>query len=188
LGLKVKKNILKDLNFHFNVGLCMNFPYCLTAPIEKLYNGKRMILKIYRLDKKNPVPKYMSGDASGIDLHASLDQPVDLRKGDYKCIPTGIVISLPHGYEAQVRPRSGLAAKYGVTVLNTPGTVDSDYRGEIKVILVNHGSHPFKVTDGMRIAQMVISKVEKAEIIEVSKQEEIDITKRNSDGFGHTGA
>lgn len=148
---------------------------------------ENMVVKVYRLNKKNPLPDYMSKDASGIDLFASLDRDMALPPGEYKCIPTGIIISLPAGYEAQVRPRSGLALKHGVTVLNTPGTVDSDYRGEIMVILINHGEKPLILKNGMRIAQMVIAKVEKASVIEVAAREEIDRTERNSGGFGHTG-
>lgn len=148
---------------------------------------ENMVVKVYRLNKKNPLPDYMSKDASGIDLFASLDRDMALPPGEYKCIPTGIIISLPAGYEAQVRPRSGLALKHGVTVLNTPGTVDSDYRGEIMVILINHGKKPLILKNGMRIAQMVIAKVEKASVIEVAAREEIDRTERNSGGFGHTG-
>jgi dUTP pyrophosphatase len=146
-----------------------------------------MILKIFKIDKNNPLPCYMSEGASGIDLYASVDHPIELQKGEYKCIPAGIIVSLPKGYEAQVRPRSGLAANNGVTVLNTPGTVDSDYRGEIKVILINHGPGSFIVKNGMRIAQMVITRAEKADIIEVSRMEEIELTERDAGGFGHTG-
>ena len=142
---------------------------------------------ICRLNKNNPIPEYMSKGASGIDLYASLDSPVDIMPGEYRCIPSGIIISLPEGLEAQIRPRSGLAVKYGITVLNTPGTVDSDYRGEIKVILINHGKNMFSVKNGMRIAQMVINKVEKEQIIEVSEKSELDATKRADGGFGHTG-
>jgi len=146
-----------------------------------------MSIMICRLNKNNPIPEYMSKGASGIDLYASLDSPVDLMPGEYRCIPSGIIISLPEGLEAQIRPRSGLAVKYGITVLNTPGTVDSDYRGEIKVILINHGKNMFSVKNGMRIAQMVINKVEKEQIIEVSEKSELDATKRADGGFGHTG-
>ena len=109
---------------------------------------ENMVVKVYRLNKKNPLPGYMSKGASGIDLFASLDRDMTLPPGEYKCIPTGIIISLPAGYEAQVRPRSGLALKHGVTVLNTPGTVDSDYRGEIMVILINHGEKPLILKNG----------------------------------------
>jgi len=148
---------------------------------------ENMVVKVYRLNKKNPLPGYMSKGASGIDLFASLDRDMTLPPGEYKCIPTGIIISLPAGYEAQVMPRSGLALKHGVTVLNTPGTVDSDYRGEIMVILINHGEKPLILKNGMRIAQMVIAKVEKVSVFEVAAREEIDRTERNRGGFGHTG-
>lgn len=146
-----------------------------------------MILKIYRLNKKNPLPNYLSDEASGIDLYASLDRQIDINPGEYSCIPTGIKISLPEEYEAQIRPRSGLALKFGITVLNSPGTVDSDYRGEIMVLLINHGRKQFTVKNRMRIAQMVISKVEKAKIVEVESLDEIDSTARKNGGFGHTG-
>ena len=146
-----------------------------------------MVLKIYRLNRKNPLPRYMTSGASGVDLFASLDKPVEINPGEYSCIPSGIIVSLSEGYEAQVRPRSGLALKSGVTVLNAPGTVDSDYRGEVKVILINHGKKKFTVSSGMRIAQMIILPVEKAEIVEVQQIEQLDITERNIGGFGHTG-
>jgi dUTP pyrophosphatase len=146
-----------------------------------------MSIQIYRLNKKNPMPKYMSKGASGMDLYASLEHPVTIMPGEYSCVPSGIIISLPEGLEAQIRPRSGLAAKHGITVLNTPGTVDSDYRGEIKVILVNHGKKLFTVKNGMRIAQMVISKVERVQIIEAAEKTELAATRRDDGGFGHTG-
>ena len=146
-----------------------------------------MSIMIFRTNKENPMPKYMSKGASGIDLLASLDGPVTLMPGEHSCIPSGIIISLPERLEAQIRPRSGLAAKNGITVLNTPGTVDSDYRGEIKVILINHGKKVFTVKNGMRIAQMVICKVERVQIIEVSEENELDTTGRADGGFGHTG-
>jgi dUTP pyrophosphatase len=146
-----------------------------------------MRVKIYRLNKKNPVPRYMSSGASGVDLYASLQHTVEIPQGGTVCIPVGIIVCIPEGYEAQVRPRSGLAVRYGVTVLNSPGTVDSDYRGEVKVVLVNHGSENFVVRNGMRIAQMVFAKVEKADIIETSHLESFDQTERNGGGFGHTG-
>jgi len=146
-----------------------------------------MILKIFRLNKKNPLPTYMSKNASGIDLYSSCENDIHIGPGEYKCIPTGIIISLPNGYEVQIRPRSGLAFKYGITVLNSPGTIDSDYRGEIKVILINHSKEKFVVKNGMRIAQIVISEVEKAQIVEVKEIAQIDCTVRNDGGFGHTG-
>jgi dUTP pyrophosphatase len=122
-----------------------------------------------------------------MDLHASLEEPVTIEPGAFRCVPAGIIVALPRGFEAQIRPRSGLAARDGVTVLNAPGTVDADYRGEIRVVLVNHGPRPFTVSNGMRIAQMVIAPVERASIVEVLSESELDATRRSSGGFGHTG-
>jgi dUTP pyrophosphatase len=133
---------------------------------------------------KHPLPKYETEASAGMDLRASLDSPVLLRPLQRSLIPTGLFIELPVGYEAQIRPRSGLAFKHGLTVLNTPGTIDADYRGEIRVILVNLSSEDFLVNDGERIAQMIISKHEKAEFIQVETLEE---TQRGKGGFGHTG-
>jgi dUTP pyrophosphatase len=146
-----------------------------------------VIVKVFRLNKTISLPGYMSPGASGIDLHASVEQPLTILPGEYESIPTGIIISVPSGCEAQVRPRSGLALRHGITVLNSPGTVDSDYRGEIMVLLINHGHGPFTVKNGMRIAQLVIARVEKARIIEVSSMDEVGLTDRASGGFGHTG-
>jgi len=131
-----------------------------------------------------PLPQYMTNGASGMDLAANVADNTYLEPGEYKIIPCGIQIELPDGYEAQVRPRSGLAAKYGVTVLNSPGTIDSDYRGEIKVILINHGKQKFEIKRGDRIAQLVISKVERVEIVENTQ---LSKTIRGEGGFGHTG-
>ena len=131
-----------------------------------------------------PLPRYESEGSSGMDLRAAVSQPVVLNPGDIKLIPTGISISLPLGYEAQIRPRSGLALNHGVGMVNSPGTIDSDYRGEIGIILVNWGTAPFVVKRGQRIAQMVISKVYRAYLKEVQA---LDDTKRGSGGFGHTG-
>lgn len=131
-----------------------------------------------------PLPQYMSEAASGMDLYAAVDKAVQLERSEIKLIPTGIHIELPWGYEAQVRPRSGLALKYGVTLVNTPGTIDSDYRGEIGIILCNFGKERFTVERGMRIAQLVIQPVFRAELIEVDCLEE---TRRGVGGFGHTG-
>jgi dUTP pyrophosphatase len=133
---------------------------------------------------KHPLPSYETGASAGMDLRANLEQAITLKPLARVLIPTGLFIELPLGYEAQVRPRSGLAAKYGVTVLNTPGTIDADYRGEIKVILVNLSPEEFIINDGERIAQMIISRHEKAEWIPVEKLEE---TARGAGGFGHTG-
>lgn len=131
-----------------------------------------------------PVPKYMTEGSSGIDLYAANDEPMVIAKGQIALVPTGIALAIPQGYEAQVRPRSGLALKHGITVLNTPGTIDADYRGEIKVIVINLGDKEYILQRGERIAQMVFSKVEKVDLVEV---EELDETIRGEGGFGHTG-
>jgi dUTP pyrophosphatase len=133
---------------------------------------------------KHALPGYETSASAGMDLRANLDQEITLKPLARALVPTGLFIELPVGYEAQVRPRSGLAAKFGVTVLNTPGTIDSDYRGEIKVILVNLSADDFVICDGERIAQMIISKHEQAEWVEV---EELQMTARGAGGFGHTG-
>ena len=129
----------------------------------------------------------MTEDASGIDLMASLESPVEVKPGEFTRISTGIIVSIPRGYEAQIRPRSGLAFKHGVTVLNAPGTIDADYRGEVGIILINHGKESFTVTNGMRIAQMVIARVASARIEEAVSIEELEKTERDNGGFGHTG-
>jgi dUTP pyrophosphatase len=133
---------------------------------------------------KHPLPKYETEASAGMDLRANLDTPVLLKPLQRSLISTGLFVEIPVGYEAQVRPRSGLAFKHGITVLNTPGTIDADYRGEVRVILINLSSEDFMVNDGERIAQMIISKHEKAELIEVETLEE---TTRGKGGFGHTG-
>jgi dUTP pyrophosphatase len=131
-----------------------------------------------------PLPAYETAQSAGIDLAAAIDAPVTLAPGGRAMVPTGLAIALPAGYEAQVRPRSGLAAKNGVTVLNTPGTVDADYRGEVKVILINLGDDAFEIERGMRIAQMVIAPVTQASFSEVDTLPE---TARGTGGFGSTG-
>jgi dUTP pyrophosphatase len=132
------------------------------------------------------LPAYQSAHAAGLDLLAAVaeDAPIILAPGKHALVPTGLTIALPPGYEAQVRPRSGLAAKHGVTVLNAPGTVDADYRGEIGVLLINHGDAPFEVRRGERIAQMVIASVARAELVPAASLSETD---RGSGGFGSTG-
>jgi dUTP pyrophosphatase len=134
-----------------------------------------------------PLPAYQSEDAAGLDLVAALeaDAGVVLEPGARALIPTGLAIELPGGYEAQVRPRSGLALSFGVTVLNSPGTIDADYRGEIGVILINHGSRPFAVKRGARIAQLVVSRVER---LAIDESDALEDTARGSRGFGSTGA
>jgi dUTP pyrophosphatase len=132
------------------------------------------------------LPAYQSAHAAGLDLLAAVpeDAPVMLAPGKHALIPTGLTIALPQGYEAQVRPRSGLAAKHGVTVLNSPGTVDADYRGEVCVLLINHGDQPFPIRRGERIAQMVIAQVARVELVPVTS---LSATDRGSGGFGSTG-
>ena len=131
-----------------------------------------------------PLPAYATVQSAGLDLRANIDAPIVLKPLERRLIPTGLHIALPAGYEAQVRPRSGLALKKGITVLNSPGTIDADYRGEICVILINLSQEDFVINDGERIAQMVIARHEQAEIIQV---EELSDTERGSGGFGHTG-
>ena len=130
------------------------------------------------------LPAYSTLNAAGMDIRAYLSADIVLEPMERKLIPTGLFVEIPHGYEAQIRPRSGLAFKYGVTVLNTPGTIDSDYRGEIGVILVNLSDVPFTITDGERICQMIISK---HEICNWKMVEELAESKRGTGGFGHTG-
>ena len=131
-----------------------------------------------------PLPQYATPQSAGMDLRANLDAPVTLRPMERRLIPTGLHIALPVGYEAQVRPRSGLALKKGITVLNSPGTIDADYRGEIGVLLINLSQEPFVVNDGERIAQMVIARHEQGDFLEV---EVLDETERGEGGYGHTG-
>ena len=131
-----------------------------------------------------PLPDYMSPNASGMDLHAAVKEETVLSPGEIKLISTGVSVALPPGFEAQIRPRSGLALKHGVGILNTPGTIDADYRGEVGIILINMGKTPFVVKRGDRIAQMIINKVYQAHL-ELSS--ELPPTDRNEGGFGHTG-
>lgn len=135
-------------------------------------------------NSKHELPKYATSGSAGMDLRANITEPITLTPGERVLIPTGLHIALPVGYEAQIRPRSGLAIKFGITCLNTPGTIDSDYRGDIGVELINHGHKPFTVNDGDRIAQMVIAQYEQAEWDEV---DELDETERADGGYGHSG-
>ncbi|MAI63061.1 MAG: deoxyuridine 5'-triphosphate nucleotidohydrolase [Micavibrio sp. TMED27] len=130
------------------------------------------------------LPSYATAQSAGMDLTAALQEAIEIGPGERALIPTGLAIALPEGYEAQVRPRSGLAIKHGVTVLNSPGTVDADYRGEIKVILINHGKEPFTIERGMRIAQMV---VERFETVKWDVVKDLEETERGMGGFGSTG-
>ena len=144
------------------------------------------ILKIKKLEngKDLPLPKYETAGSAGMDLLAAIDEPIILKAGEIKLVKTGIAIALEKGFEAQVRPRSGLALKNGITVLNSPGTVDSDYRGEVCAILINHSQVDFTITRGMRIAQIVIAACVQAQILAV---EDLDETARGTSGFGSTG-
>lgn len=130
------------------------------------------------------IPAYMTTHAAGVDLHAAIDAPIHLQPGARVLVPTGLAIELPDGYEAQIRPRSGLAFKHGISLVNTPGTIDPDYRGEISIIVINHGSETFVINAGERIAQMVIAPFIRAVFAEVDSLTE---TGRGSGGFGHTG-
>lgn len=143
-------------------------------------------LEIRRLEGNDdlPLPQYMTAHAAGMDLTAAVDEPVLLKPGARHLVPTGLAIALPDGYEAQIRPRSGLAIKHGISMVNTPGTIDADYRGEVKVILINHGDTKFTINRGDRIAQMVIAPVTRVEVVEV---EELTETDRGAGGFGSTG-
>lgn len=141
-------------------------------------------VKCRRLDPRADLPQYQTCGASGMDLHAAVPEPALLQPGEFRLIPCGIAVSIPVGYEAQIRPRSGLAAKYGITILNSPGTIDSDYRGEICVILINLGKEAFTINPHDRIAQMIFSPVVSGEFIVT---QELDESDRSSGGFGHTG-
>ncbi|MDR1066652.1 MAG: dUTP diphosphatase [Clostridiales bacterium] len=134
--------------------------------------------------KDLPLPGYMTELCAGMDLYAAVERPVTIAPGERALIPTGVAIALPSGYEAQIRPRSGLALEYGVTLVNSPGTIDADYRGEIKIILINHGAHRFTVERAARVAQMIIAKIQKPIFAETDA---LPRTKRGDGGFGHTG-
>lgn len=142
-------------------------------------------MKIRIINKsKQPLPTYATLASAGMDLRANLDSPVILKPMERELIPTGLFMELPAGYEAQIRPRSGLASKYGITVLNSPGTIDADYRGEVKVLLINLSKEDFIINDGDRIAQIIIAKHEQVEWVEV---EQLLETERGAGGFGSTG-
>jgi len=143
-------------------------------------------IKIKRLkgNEQLPLPSYMTEHAAGLDIHAFLDEDVLIAPGQRRLIPTGLVVAIPDGFEIQVRPRSGLAMRDGVTLVNTPGTIDADYRGEIGILMINHGEKPITIRTGQRIAQLVVSRVYKAELEEV---DELPTSRRQEGGFGHTG-
>ena len=142
-------------------------------------------MKVQVINKSsNPLPQYETPQSAGMDLRANIDTPITLAPMQRCLVPTGLFMALPEGYEAQVRPRSGLALKHGITVLNSPGTIDSDYRGEVGVLLINLGDKDFVINDGERIAQMVIAKHEQPELLKV---EILGETERGAGGFGHSG-
>lgn len=143
-------------------------------------------VKIIKLEHAQDLslPAYATAQSAGVDLMAANEEYLTIKKGETAIVPTGIAIALPAGFEAQIRPRSGLAAKFGITVLNTPGTIDADYRGEVKAILINHGKEDFVVERGMRIAQMIIARYEHVQFDEVDS---LDETERGAGGFGSTG-
>jgi dUTP pyrophosphatase len=145
----------------------------ISVPVQILPHGKELSL-----------PAYATERAAGMDLRAAVSDPVSLKPGERALIPTGIAIAIPKGYEAQVRPRSGLAIKQGITMLNSPGTIDSDYRGEIKLIAINHGSEAFEIRRGERLAQLIFAPVATAKLVPVENLESSD---RAAGGFGHTG-
>jgi dUTP pyrophosphatase len=148
-----------------------------------LYKSSYLKIRVIN-QSRHPLPDYATAGSSGLDLRANLESPVVLNSLERQLIPTGLFMEIPEGFEAQVRPRSGLAIKQGLTCLNSPGTIDADYRGEIKIILINLSSDPQQVNDGDRIAQLVFQKVEKVNLISVS---ELTSSERAEGGFGHTG-
>ncbi len=143
-------------------------------------------IKVKRLpgNEDIPLPRYETQGSSGMDLRAAIREDVIIEPGKIALIPTGIMVSIPDGYEGQIRPRSGLALKYGIGLVNSPGTIDSDYRGEIRIIMINWGDRPYRIRRGDRIAQMVIGKVYRAKLMECK---ELDMTQRGEGGFGHSG-
>ena len=149
---------------------------------------ERIPIKIKRLDHNPdlPLPRYETEGSSGMDIRAAVDGPVILNPGEVKLIPTGFAISIPPGYEGQVRPRSGLALRHGVGMVNSPGTIDSDYRGEVSIVMINWGQMPFTIKRGDRIAQMVIGKAYRAELVDINDSS-LDATIRGAGGFGHSG-
>ena len=162
----------------------LNIPYCgQKALFLHSKNDKKMKVQIINKGRQ-PLPTYATPQSAGMDLRANIDEPIVLHPMERRLVPTGLYMALPVGYEAQIRPRSGLALKHGITVLNTPGTIDADYRGELMVLLINFSQEDFVIQEGERIAQMVIAKHEQAEFVEV---ETLDETERGTGGYGHTG-
>jgi dUTP pyrophosphatase len=156
------------------------------APRDREDQAARLAVRVRRVGAvETPLPRYQSDDAAGLDLAAALDAPVVLAPGERRLVPTGLALAIPPGFEGQVRPRSGLALRHGVTVLNGPGTIDADYRGEVKVLLINHGAEPFTIAPGDRIAQLVVASFAR---VELELVEDLDPTARGDGGYGSTGA
>jgi dUTP pyrophosphatase len=147
-------------------------------------SGVRIKIKRLRGNEDGPLPTYMTEHAAGLDIYAFLDEEVLIAPGQRRLIPTGLAVAIPEGFEVQVRPRSGLAVRDGVTLVNTPGTIDADYRGEIGILMINHGEKPISIKNGQRIAQLIVSRVYKATLEEV---DELPASSRQGGGFGHTG-
>lgn len=151
--------------------------------MSQTQDAPTLMIETVAFDKKH-LPHYATSDSAGADLKACVDKPIILNPGETALISTGLRVAIPSGYEIQIRPRSGLALKHGVTVLNTPGTIDADYRGDVGVVLINHGKEPFTIEPNMRIAQLVIAKVIQGQFI---LKETLAATQRGEGGFGHTG-
>ena len=165
--------------------LCVFEIYVHLRPLTSI-SATMSICKIFNTSN-NPLPAYESALAAGLDLRANLAESVVLNPGERKLVPTGLFIELPEDCEAQIRPRSGLAFKHGITVLNSPGTIDPDYRGEVKVLLINLSDEPFEIQHGERIAQMVISRFQQVTLQAVASMDELSSTERGAGGFGHSG-
>ena len=149
--------------------------------------GERLAMKVVRVHPRAVLPRYASEGAAGLDLAAAIDEPLVLGSLERTAVPTGLVLGLPPGHEAQVRPRSGLAIKQGLTVLNAPGTIDEDYRGELAVLLINLGREPVTIAPGERIAQLVVAPVSRVGVVAVDSSDELGATARGAGGFGSTG-
>ena len=184
---KKSKNLF-ELNLRIEtkiINTCQQLNYTSLSYFPSFPTFAAMVLQVNIINQStNPLPEYATSGSSGMDIRANLSAPETLKPLERKLIPTGLFIELPHGYEAQIRPRSGLAIKQGITCLNSPGTVDADYRGEIKVILINLSAEELTIHHGDRIAQMVIQKVEQ---IQWNNVDAINETTRGEGGFGHTG-
>ncbi len=176
-----RRELFETMSSAFNVS-----QYIVNPLKQKVINLKSNNMQEVKIINKstNDLPAYATKDSAGMDLRANLESPITVKVGERVIVPTGLFIQLPEGHEAQIRPRSGLAAKHGITVLNTPGTIDADYRGEIKVILINLGQEDFVISHGERICQMVVAKYER---VSFELVERLDDTVRGEGGFGHSG-